>query len=171
MCLFVLSAATISAEAEVITHDFNAMNGTTLQLTNSNLTGTTDLLTYTCSGSAIFTLDHMNPIGKKKICIYMPNSSSVFTTTAVEGLMQIHLSPYPPSKCENIKVYVSTDGTNWGDAISGDAIEYQNNGGIWANVPRGTYYIKVTNTTSDQVSIISIAYNISPCYCLQVVSE
>ena len=173
MCLFVLSAATISAEADVtppIPHDFNAMYGTTLQVTNAGLTGTTDLLTYTCSGSAIFTLETFNPVGSRKVCIDMPNASSVFTTSAVEGLTQIHFSHYPNSKCENIKVYVSTDGTSWGEPLSGDAIEYQK-GGIWANVPRGTYYIKVANTTATHVSIIQIDYSISPCYCLQVVSE
>ncbi|MBO7456293.1 MAG: hypothetical protein J6T71_00535, partial [Paludibacteraceae bacterium] len=52
ICLFTLSSALCGAESRTVSQDFDDMfraNPRTLQVTNSNHTGTTDFVTYTCS--------------------------------------------------------------------------------------------------------------------------
>lgn len=163
LCLLVLSPAL--SRAETITHEF--ASGFTF--TNSNKTATKDGFAYSCSSTASFWLDL---IYGSVISLNMPDGSSAATTsTAIENLTRVMISHYPASKCENLKVYISTDGSSWGSALSGDAIEYGNSGTIFVTVPKGNYYLKFANTTSTAVSIIQVEYTTEPCVCLKVVSE
>lgn len=164
LCLLVLSPAL--SRAETITHEF--ASGFTF--TNSNKTATKDGFAYSCgSSTASFWLDL---IYGSVIALNMPDgSSSATTSTAIENLTRVMISHYPASKCENLKVYISTDGSSWGSALSGDAIEYGNSGTIFVTVPKGNYYLKFANTTSTAVSIIQVEYTTEPCVCLKVVSE
>lgn len=167
LCLLVLSPAL--TRAETITHEF--ASGFTFS--NSNKTATKDGFSYSCgSSTAVFGQDLINPAGKKVIALNMPDGSSGATTsTAIENLTRVMISHYPASRCENLKVYISTDGSSWGSALSGDAIEYGNSGTIYAFLPKGNYYLKFANTTSTAVSIIQVEYTTEPCVCLKVVSE
>lgn len=166
LCLLVLSPAL--TRAETITHDFHEMSRLSqLTFSSANKVGETDLVTYTCSGTgATF------GVTNSKICIQLPqNGGQVITSPAIENLTRVKISHYPASKCENLKVYISTDGSSWGSALSGDAIEYGNSGTIFVTVPKGNYYLKFANTTSTAVSIIQVEYTTEPCVCLKVVSE
>ncbi len=166
LCLLVLSPAL--SRAETITHEF--ASGFTF--TNSNKTATKDGFAYSCSSTAVFGQDLINPAGTKVIALNMPDGSSAATTsTAIENLTRVMISHYPASKCENLKVYISTDGSSWGSALSGDAIEYGNSGIIYAFLPKGNYYLKFANSSSADVSIIQVEYTTEPCVCLKVVSE
>ena len=167
LCLLVLSPAL--SRAETITHEFR----TGFTFSNSNKTATKDGFSYSCgSSTAVFGLDLINPAGTKVIALNMPDGSSEATTsTAIENLTRVMISHYPASRCENLKVYTSTDGSSWGSALSGDAIEYGNGGTIFVTVPKGNYYLKFANTTSTAVSIIQVEYTTEPCVCLKVVSE
>ncbi len=164
LCLLVLSPAL--SRAETITHEFR----TGFTFSNSNKTATKDGFSYSCgSSTASFWLDL---IYGSVISLNMPDGSSAATTsTAIENLTRVMISHYPASKCENLKVYISTDGSSWGSALSGDAIEYGNGGTIFVTVPKGNYYLKFANTTSTAVSVIQVEYTTEPCVCLKVVSE
>lgn len=152
-----------------IEHNFNDMLlATEIAFSNSNKTGTTDLTTYNCSGSAVFGQDLINPAGYKKISINMPNSTSVMTTSvAIEYLTGFMLQCYPTSTISNIQVYVSETGV-FGDPVPSANITRASTGTIDVKLPKGTYYIKLTNTTSTAVSIYQINYYQMPCNCFPV---
>lgn len=155
-----------------IEHNFNDMfyDGT-LEISNPYRVGVTALTTYNCSGDANtrFWMDLINPSESKKISINMPNSTSVMTTSvAIEYLTGFMLQCYHTTELSNIKVYVSNDGV-FGDPLSGENITYDSsNGTIDVKLPKGTYYIKLTNTTSTAVSIYQINYYQMPCNCFPV---
>ena len=166
IALFALfGALSISA----IEHNFNDMLlASEIAFSNSNKTGTTDLTTYNCSGSAVFGQDLINPSESKKISINMPNSTSVMTTSvAIEYLTGFMLQCYPTSIISNIQVYVSETG-DFGDPVPAANITRASTGTIDVKLPKGTYYIKLTNTTSTAVSIYQINYYQMPCNCFPV---
>lgn len=168
IALFTLfGALSISA----IEHNFNDMfyDGT-LEISNPYRVGVTALTTYNCSGDANtrFWMDLINPSESKKISINMPNSTSVMTTSvAIEYLTGFMLQCYPTSTISNIQVYVSETGV-FGDPVPAANITRESTGTIDVKLPKGTYYIKLTNTTSTAVSIYQINYYQMPCNCFPV---
>ena len=168
IALFALfGALSISA----IEHNFNDMfyDGT-LEISNPYRVGVTALTTYNCSGDANtrFWMDLINPSESKKISINMPNSTSVMTTSvAIEYLTGFMLQCYPTSTISNIQVYVSETGI-FGDPVPAANITRTSIGTIDVKLPKGTYYIKLTNTTSTAVSIFQINYYQMPCNCFPV---
>ena len=168
IALFALfGALSISA----IEHNFNDMfyDGT-LEISNPYRVGVTALTTYNCSGDANtrFWMDLINPSESKKIALNMPNSTSVMTTSvAIEYLTGFMLQCYPTSTISNIQVYVSETGV-FGDPVPAANITRESSGTIDVKLPKGTYYIKLTNTTSTAVSIYQINYYQMPCNCFPV---
>lgn len=164
-----LSPAIGRAEKQPVTHDFNsdAADPTKLRFSNSYLTGTTPLLTYTCTGGAVFGLDLINPSASKKIAINLPSSGSTVTTTAADSIAVIDIFHFPTSKCKNIKIQLSRDSVHWTDYM--DA-EYKN-GEIWLRTIPGKYHIRITNTTSTKVSIREIRYSFDGCDCFLYIPE
>ena len=171
ICVSLLVLCAPHLRAETITHDFDALfKSTKLILTNSNKTGTTEEVEYTCgAGTERFWYDL---VYSDKIAINLPNNGSEVSTSVIENLTQVRISHYPNAECTNLKVYVSTDGTSWGDPLSGDAMEY-GLGTTFADIPKGNYYLKIANSSSAPFSIIEMRYTTDPssCACLQVVSQ
>ncbi len=164
-----LSPAIGRAEKQPVTHDFNsdAADLTKLRFSNSNLTGTTPLLTYTCTGGAVFGLDLINPSASKKIAINLPSSGSTVTTTAADSLVVIDIYHFPTSKCKNIKIQLSRDSVHWTDYMDADYMD----GEIWLRTIPGKYHIRITNTTSTKVSIREIRYSFDGCDCFLYIPE
>ena len=164
-----LSSAICRAEKPPVTHDFNldAAYPTKLRFSNSNYTGTTPLLTYTCTGGAIFGMDQINPSASKEIAINLPSSGSMVTTTAADSIAVIDIYHFPTSKCKNIKIQLSRDSVHWTDYM--DA-EYKD-GEIWLRTIPGKYHIRITNTTSTKVSIREIRYSFDGCDCFLYIPE
>ena len=162
-CL-VLSAAYNSVEAGSATHEFQTMAGSTLILSNSNKTGTTGLFTYQCSGSAVFGLKNIN--GLNTICLYMPNSTSeVVSDRPIRNLASLQIGYFPNDYAHtNIKVYVSKDGADWGEPLSGSYSKT----GITLSFPQSDWYIRLTNTSSTAVWIQDITYQWGDCDCKAV---
>lgn len=159
LCLLVLSPAV--SRAETITHNFHEMSGLSqLTFSSANKVGETDLVTYTCSGTgATF------GVTNSKICIQLPqNGSQVVTSPAIEGLTNFRIYHYPSSVCSNINVYISTNGSTWGAALSGAAIEY-GYGVIYVTVPKGNYYVKIANSTATSVSVFQVIYTTEESSC------
>lgn len=171
ICVFLLVLCVSPLRAETITHNFQAKTtAKEIAFSNSYKTGTIGDTVYTCSGGATFGADEFY---KSVIAINLPSSSSeVVVSPAIEGLTQVRISHYPNTECPNLKVYISTDGTSWGDPLPADAMGY-GLGTTFADVPKGNYYLKFANSSSTQLSIIEIRYTTDPssCACLQVVSQ
>lgn len=168
LLLFVGLWPSLTIRAELVTHDFHADYGTTVIYSSGNKVATTDLITYTCSGTnAQFYLDLTYGT---TIALNLPSSTSkAVTDPAITRLNRIQLQHYPDNaKCENLKIDVSTDGSTWVDK-SGDAT--YSKGGVDLPLATGDYYVRFRNTTSSGVSILRIMYYIGPCHCLRVVSE
>ena len=169
--LLTLSPAFCRAESEVVTHNFATLAGASKIAFSkyngvgaANKVGTTDEVVYTCgTSSAVFGMDH---VYGTIISLTMPNSTSVVTTSPViEELTQVTLYFYPSNeKREGVKVYLSADGSSWGEALSGEQIEYDK-GVITAHMPRGNYYIKLANTAASPVSVYEIRSQLDHCAC------
>ena len=164
VCLILLSPARSRAEEYV--HNFHSMYGTTLSVTNGNKTGTTDLVTYTCSGgSAQFSADFSKSGGK--IAIFMEGSGAqVVTSPVIDELDSIRISYLPASALE-VQVSISTDGSSWTD------VEVLNPVGGVKNVKlpeNGPYMVRIKRKGTN-FYITEIKYITKPCHCLRVVND
>lgn len=174
ICVFLLVLCVSPLRAETITHNFHAKTtAKEIAFSNSNKQATmNDGFVYSCgTSSAVFGAELI--YSSLTIAINLPNSSSeVVVSPAIEGLTQVRISHYPDAECPNLKIYISTDGTSWGDPLPADAMGY-GLGTTFADVPKGNYYLKIANSSSEQLSIIEIRYTTDPssCACLQVVSQ
>ena len=164
-----LNSAICRAEKPSVTHNFHSDSAdpTKLRFSNSNLTGITPLLTYTCTGGAIFGMDLINPSASKEIAINLPSSGSMVTTTAADSLAVIDIVHFPASECKNIKIQLSRDSVHWTNYMDADYMD----GEIWLRTIPGKYHIRITNTTSTKVSIREIRYSFDGCDCFLYIPE
>ena len=170
--LFFITLCLLGAvsRAEVITTAQNLQSMSdlgTLTFSSYNKVGTTELVTYTCSGTgAEFGLDHVKPAGKKVISIRLPNSGSTVTTSQIKELKEFSILYYPSNvNRTNLIIQLSRDGKTWGDPITGDNIVYST-GSINVTIPRNNYYVRISNnTTSKDASIFCITYYQDHCNC------
>ena len=161
-----LLCAGIRAESITTTQDFSSMASLgTLTFTLSNTVGTTDFVTYTCSGTnAEFGADH---VYRTKISIRLPKNGSTVTTSRIDELKEILIKFYPSGEYRpNLRVQLSRDGETWGDPLTGDKIDYTSTGDITVTIPRNNYYVRIRNNSSTkEVSIVSITYYQDHCNC------
>jgi len=153
----------VRAERISTRHEFqNMVTKSEITITNSYKTAETALTTYNCDGTnCTFAKDHYS--GTLWSFKMLDNGSTV-TTTRINELAEFQLAHYPPTKYENLQVYVSTDGVSWGLPLSGDAITYSA-GTINVTVPRNNYYVRFRNNASTDVSILSIIWYQDHCNC------
>ncbi|MBQ7997191.1 MAG: hypothetical protein IJ249_05930 [Paludibacteraceae bacterium] len=164
LTLLILSAATGNAENVTVVQDFDKMYRTDKTLTTDKdyLVGTTDFVTYTCSGTgARFFLDL---VYNSKISINLPNRGSTVTTTQIEDLHGFQLHCYttknnPP----DLKIYLSKDGVDFGEPLTADHISVRGTS-VDVSFPLEDYYIRIVNADgSPQVSINAIEYYMDHC--------
>jgi hypothetical protein len=163
-----LSSAICRAEKPSVTHNFHSDSAdpAKLEFSNSYHTGTTPLLTYTCTGGAVFGLDAVSK--SNTICMNLGASGNTVTTTAADSIAVIDIYHFPAtSKCENIKIQLSRDSVHWTDYMDADYM----NGQIWLRTIPGKYHIRITNTTSTKVSIREIRYSFDGCDCFLYIPE
>lgn len=159
-----LLCAGIRAESITTTQDFSSMASLgTLTFTLSNTVGTTDFVTYTCSGTnAEFGADH---VYRTKISIRLPKNGSTVTTSRIDELKEILIKFYPSNEYRpNLRVQLSRDGETWGDPLTGDEIDYTD-GTVSVTIPRNNYYVRIRNSSTKDVSIVSITYYQDHCNC------
>jgi len=134
-------------------HEFKDMfTDGTLEASDDYTIGTTDFVTYTCTGTNAKFGNRLGVIG-----IDLPAAGSTVTTTQIDDFCGLILNHLPVAKCTNIKVYVSADGVDFGEPISGSSIEYKT-GEVEVNIPPGDYYVRVKNSSSTAVSIRKITF-------------
>ena len=146
-------------------HDFSDLKAKgKLEFTGSTI-GTTPELTYTCSGTgAAFAYTGADYV------ISLPNNGSeVVISPAISKLAGIYITYGPSSQCGNVKVYVSTDGTSWGEIPNAD-IDC-NSSIIDVTMNRRNYYIKIVHTTKADFFIHSIDYYTEDCNCFPYIPE
>lgn len=135
-----------------------------LEFTGSTI-GTTPELTYTCSGKgAAFAYTNADYV------ISLPNNGSeVVISPAISKLAGIYITYGPSSQCGNVKVYVSTDGTSWGEIPNADIVCTSSTIDVTMN--RRNYYIKIVHTTKADFYIRSINYYTEDCNCFPYIPE
>lgn len=156
--LFALSVAVSSVEAGSATHMFNTGG---ITFSNKNKTGTTDLLTYQCNGSAVFEATNST------ICLKMADSNSeVVSDRPIPNLNSLQVFYYSASYAyKNIQVYLSKDGVSWGDPVSSGSYSTT---GINLTFPQGDYYVRLKSTGSPKVWIEGLYYVWGDCDCKAV---
>ena len=162
-CLTTLSSAICRAESVAITHEFDAMKGTTLTWgTPSNYTiGYTDLVTYTGSGGGKFGAD-----AAVRICIELPEGGVMQLSPAVADIVRLQLMKSSGGLLKNIEIYISTDNSTWTNVSS--YAEYHTSDIDLEFPEKGNYYIKVVNTGA-KIWFNAFKYYTEPCHCLRVV--
>lgn len=164
--IFTLSSALCRAESDAITHNFNEMvSKSELTFPNrpsSYAVGETDLVTYTGSAGGTFNLD-----GSSRFIISLPNNGVMQTSPAIADLTRVTFYHNKGSAPTGVKVYISTDNSNWTE-ISSSAT--YGSSSIDAPVPvKGNYYVKLTNTGNTTINFLSVVYTYESCRCLRVV--
>ena len=139
----------------------------TITIAPSNLSATTDLVDYTCSGTgATFGLDH---VSKSKISICLPKNGSTVTTSRIEELSQFvigYVASPGDGVLTNIKVRVSKNGVDWSYPLAtSDSISYSSEM-VTVTLPRNNYYVKIYSSSgSKNISIVSMIYKQDHCNC------
>ncbi len=158
ICLFSLSPIISGAETGTIPHDFDAMFNASpkkLEVENTNQTGITDLVTYTCSGGAEFSTDITKSGGK--IAIFIENSGEKVEISQIANLDSLRINYAPakyPKTTLDVTVSISTDGDVWKPIPT----KHVNNGLRTVKMPRaGDYYVRIAYS-SDKVYIKQIDY-------------
>lgn len=164
LCLFILSSIIGRAADLVTTEDFNAMTGAgTITYSSANKVGTTDFVTYTCSGTnAEF------GVYKGVIFLCLPKNGSTVTTSLISNFK--HLDFYYDSSVNCLStmiISISEDGSSWTD-ITASATGIKGVVNVDMLTP-GSYYLKIQNTYSTNSFYISqIQYTTESCNCFKV---
>ena len=162
--LLLLGAVTCDAAETKTMHNFNAMTTATpadIVYTNSNKIGTTDFVTYTCSGGTAKFYSYSS-----RICVCMTGSGAILTTTAINDLDSIRIS-YLPTEAKSIKIFISTDNSVWQEMTVFSPV----NGTKTVKFPvKGDYYLKIQRDNAD-FYIQQIEYIQQSCNCLRVKIE
>lgn len=167
--MFILGCATCMAENDTISHDFSALTASgKLTRSNSDKTGTTDEIVYTCTGTnAKIWLDL---IYGERVSINLPSSPcNVTTSPAVDNMIGLEVWHYKEAGVVP-EVYVSTEADPTWRKATGDTIVQNDAQVIRLTLPQNKYNVKVQNSTSSKkYSILKINYiKQRPCNCLRV---
>ena len=180
LAVLLLLAITSLAQAEVesFSHNFNTLftaSPKKLTVTNTNHTGTTSDtshdLVYSCSGTAVFAYEDINPVGYQKLSVSMPSTTAmVATTSAIEGLKRVEIMRMPVGNTENIQIQVS-EYSDFRTIIPNDTTIYYNTGVVEARFPRGTYYVRLVKTNGVNLFVTQMTYYTESCNCFRVVND
>ena len=164
LCLLMLSPLCADAQRWRVVQDFHPMSKDSLSFSPDNRVGTTDFVTYTCSGPKETLFGFSN---SKLISILLPKNGSTVTTTKIADLVGLQIFHEPASGCESVKVYISLDSTAWELVSLPDTYTYSS-----IDIPsimHDSYYVKITNTANSTFSIRSITYFMEKCNCFRYV--
>lgn len=152
--LLILSPALCRAENDTISHEFNAINGTRLTYQDSYTIGLIDgNVFYTCTGNAKFGKEAVNKTST--IAVNLNDNTGKVSTIHIKNLKKIRLWHYPTSRCDNISIQLSTDGSEWNSALTGVTYGY---GMINVEFPEGDYYVRIYNTTNTVTAILKTQF-------------
>ncbi len=168
LCLLTLCPLCANAQRWSEEQEFHKISGKELTYSPDNRVGTTDFVTYTCSGhkDAVFGLYPPLPSIGGKVSIILPKNGTV-TTTKISDLVGLQITHDPYSKCENVQVYISQDSAKW-ELVSVEST-YQKGSIDIPSIMHDSYYVKITNTYTPTVAIRTITYFMEKCNCFRYV--
>ena len=144
--------------AEVIRHSFHAMSGNgTIAYSVSNTVGTTDFVTYTCTGGAFGVTGSVIAICLTETNSYVVISPALNNVQSFKVVTTSDLTDISSS----VKVYISEDGSTWSSALTDISILMK--GAMQVNIPAGYYFLKVQNTKATDIFITSVEYTFDAC--------
>ena len=154
---------------ENITHNFQEMIPLgTLRFGpgNTSASATTDdvTYTYTCGESAVF--DNVS----YRLGIKMYSEGDFFVVTpAIGGLNRLMIGYNAIPQKEEIEVYISPDGVDWGSPLT-EGVTY-GSGMVEATIPQGDYQVKIRNKGTKDIFITSMKYyyEVEECNCFRYV--
>ena len=162
LMLFPLCANAQRWDEEQVFHRMSSSDS--LTFSPDNRTGTTEFVTYSCSGTgAEFRLY------SSFVSIFLPKNGSTVSTTKIADLVGLKINHTPVSKCTNIKVYVSLDNTRW--FLVSEEDTYKSGMIDIPVIAHDSYYVKITNTANSDFAIRSITYYMEKCNCFRYVPE
>lgn len=163
--LLILGSVISRAADVVTTENFNTMNGSgTITFTSGNKVGTTDFVTYTCSG----TNAEFAGYGVQGVCLCLPKSTSTVTTSLISNFKHLQFNYFPSANyLSTMVISISEDGSSWTD-ITSSATGIK--GVVNVDMPTpGSYYLKIQNTYStNSFYIYQIQYTTESCNCFKV---
>ena len=153
---------------ENITHNFQEMiSSSTISFGpgNTSASATTDdvTYTYTCGRSATFAV--VSVLGIK-----MYSEGDFFVVTpAIGGLNRLMIGYNAIPQKEEIEVYISPDGVDWGSPLT-EGVTY-GSGMVDATIPQGDYQVMIRNKGSNDIFVTSMKYyyEVEECNCFRYV--
>ena len=157
---------------ENITHNFQEMislRTISFGPENTSASATKDDVTYiytcggTCGESAVF--DIVSVLGIK-----MYSEGDFFVVTpAIGGLNRLMIGYNAILQKEEIEVYISPDGVDWGSPLT-EGVTY-GSGMVDAIIPQGDYQVMIRNKGSNDIFVTSMKYyyEVEECNCFRYV--
>ena len=169
LVLGILCAVFSYADKSPVTHYFNTMFPSAgLSVSADSKTGTTSLLTYTCTDGATFGYDL---VYKTIVSINFPSKGATMTTTAVDSLARVIVEYYFSDSSPLIELRLSRDSTHWTDPLTPDVTVSTNPGYAEYNFVPGKYYIRLTSNNKKAASIFQLSYSFGWCNCFLYIPE
>ena len=154
---------------ENITHNFQEMIplGTLIfgpENTSANATTDDVTYTYTCGEDAKF--DVVSTVVGIKM---YENGDYVIVTPAIGGLNRLMIGYNAILQKEEIEVYISPDGVDWGSPLT-EGVTY-GSGMVDAIIPQGDYQVMIRNKGSNDIFVTSMKYyyEVEECNCFRYV--
>lgn len=162
--MLTLSAARLSAES--VAHNFHSMFSAvppTLTVTNSNKTGTTDEVVYTCSGNSNSQFYYYNDV----LYLWQKGYGAQVTTSTIDNLDSIAIL-YAPASIIAFDAQISADeGANWTNVT----VEQKLGGVSCIKLPaHGSYQLRIKRKSTD-FYIQEMRYYLKYCNCFRYVPE
>ena len=152
LCLFALSSALCGAKVTCWSQNLHKMyNASPKTLEVKGSVGTTDSVTYTCSGGAKFSYYGGTP---GELAIYLDATSAQVVTTLIKNLTQIIVTYLLDSGTNPPKVAISTNGVDgW---INLSPQPYTPTAKIYAMPSVGDYYVRIkrNGTTNTYIKVL-----------------
>lgn len=162
--LLILGSVISRAADVVTTENFNTMNGSgTITFTSGNKVGTTDFVTYTCSGT---NAEFASRGGA--IFLSLPKNGSTVTTSLISNFKHLEFYYDSSANClSTMRISISEDGSSWTN-ITASATGIK--GSVSVDIPTpGDYYLEIKNLNSTNSFYISqIQYTTESCNCFRV---
>ena len=154
---------------ENITHNFQEMislRTISFGPENTSASATTDdvTYTYTCGEDAKF--DVVSTVVGIKM---YENGDYVIVTPAIGGLNRLMIGYNAIPQKEEIEVYISPDGVDWGSPLT-EGVTY-GSGMVDATIPQGDYQVMIRNKGSNDIFVTSMKYyyEVEECNCFRYV--
>lgn len=172
--VLVLSSAVLPAFSADIVHDFRSATGRSFSddFKSCTISLSSGTYTYTCGSNSSMGADPSS-----QISVALTHSGDYVTLSPAMGdlsefVINFTSNTKNTANYTNIKIYISEDGSTWGNPLPANRVNYASAGTVKAIIPKGTWFIKVLNTNgSKPVYITTLRYTPVNCNCNTYIPE